>query len=365
MSDAFVPDVGNTKKFTDWYQAHMASMNQATRDRYQPYINKLSSINNSWVGWNDPANQYHNQYNVQKTGMEALLARLGSGPQTSDLQSAQGDVASLYGYSPASWTSIQQGMGDRVNASNVMTNAGNIATDMANSPFGQQQAQAMRIAQRTASEQVGKQLESVFGARGGLAGFQAAYDMTSQMQNTMVAEVAKNSLDMLDRGLAQVNSENQYYQQLVSNGAIQAQDYLKFRWSALQTGYQDYLVAMDQTLKENATAQDDIAKQINAVTAQMAAEMGVDDQIIKDANAWWTLWNDMAITFEEVNGKQKSTQPKNEGGQNLDVNGNPSGYNGRGGETPGGGAPGPGTGAGGNVGAGGDRGGHDVGGMRW
>jgi hypothetical protein len=364
MSDAFVPDVGDTKKFTDWYQAHMASMNQATRDRYQPYIDKLTSVNNSWVGWNDPANQYHNQYNVQKTGMEALLARLGSGPQTSDLQAAGNDVASLYGYSPASWTAIQQGMGDRVNASNVMTNAGNIATDMANSAFGQQQAQAMRVAQRTASEQVGRQLESVFGARGGLAGFQAAYDMTSQMQNTMVAEVAKNSLDMLDRGLAQVNSENQYYQQLVQNGAIQAQDYLKFRWSALQTGYQDYLVAMDQTLKENATAQEDIAKQIDAITAQMAAEMGVDDQIVKDANAWWTLWNDMAITFEEVNGKQQAAAPEPGGhGPGTDQNGS----NGSEGRSPGGGGgqSGPGTGAGGNVGANGDRGGHDVGGMPW
>jgi hypothetical protein len=352
MSDAFVPDLANTKVFSEWYLAHQASMNQASRDKYQGYLTKLSSVNNSWVGWNDPTNQYHNQYNVQKTGMEALLARLGSGPQTSDLQAAGNDVASLYGYSPASWTAIQQGMGDRVNASNVMTNAGNIATDMANSPFGQQQAQAMRIAQRTASEQVGKQLESVFGARGGLAGFQAAYDMTSQMQNTMVAEASKNSLDMLDRGLAQVNSENQYYQQLVQNGAVQAQDYLKFRWSALQTGYQDYLVAMDQTLKENATAQDDIAKQIDAITAQMAAEMGVDDQILKNANAWWLLYQDIASTLEEVLGKgTKSEGPY--GGQNP-ANPDPSSPDYRGGrgdsrpDSPGQGSTGVGFAAKGN-----------------
>jgi hypothetical protein len=308
MSDPWSgADTSSLKNFTDWWGTHSASLTAAQRAKYQPYLNQISSINSGYMGWSDPNNAYRQKYQGYETGMNSLLQRLGAGVQSSDLQSAQGDVASLYGYSPASWTALQQGMGDRLNATNVMTNAGNIATQMQGSEFGQQQAQAMRVAQKQAAEGVGKQLESVFGARGGLAGFQAAYDMTGQMQNAFVQQAAKNSLDMLDRGVAAVNAENQYYEQLINNGAIQAQDYVKFRWDSLQTGYQDYMVAMNQAVSEYNTDQGAITRQAQALSSQLALEMGVDQAILDQANTAYTLYSTQA---QDAQSQKKSNWTK-------------------------------------------------------
>jgi hypothetical protein len=107
---------------------------------------------------------------------------------------------------------------------------------------------------------------------------------------------------MLDRSLSAVNAENGYYQQLVSQGAIQAQDYLKFRWDTMQTGYQDYMVAMDQTLKNAGQLYENDVKsvndQLNIITGVMAQEMGLDAFTVQNAQAWYDFWAGLATDWE-------------------------------------------------------------------
>jgi hypothetical protein len=261
----------------------------------------------TYSSWNAPVwgagNTQYDRYTGYQGDMNSLLSRIKEGPQASDNQAAMDAIAQMYGYSPASWTAMVGGQADRMSASNVMANAGNIAAGMADTPYGQEQAKGMRAAQQEAVAGMQKQLEAIFGDRGSVGGMSAAYEMTNQLQSTFLQAATKNNLEMFDRALSSINSENQYYQGLITNGTIQAQDYLKFRWDALQTGYQDYMMAMDQALKEWTTmeqvsedqwqaAQDNISRQIAAMDGQLALEMGIEQdqlnmirQIAEDAAA--------------------------------------------------------------------------------
>ena len=327
MSDPMgAPNFGGLASFTAWWKENAGGL-ASTQGTY--YKNKYLDPISQMLGWNASTGQWTNpndwssfwgssqdpnswagRYSGQQAGLDALLARIGAGPQTSDMQDAAGMIAQSYGYSPASWAALQSGMGDRLNASNVMGTAANTALGLQGSPFGQAQQQAMDIAMRQAEAAVGKQLESIFGARGGLAGFQAAYDMTSQLQNSYLQQQSQYNLALLDRSLAAVNAENQYYQELVNKGAIQAQDYLRFRWDALQTGYQDYAVAMDQTLRNAqslyGTEQQSLMDYINSVTAAMAQEMGLSDWNLQNIQGWYDFWSLLMTDYDAAAGGTSS-----------------------------------------------------------
>jgi hypothetical protein len=320
---AYVPGSGGSNNpgpidsFTKWWATHQASLTSATKDKYASYLQQTRARAAGLPSmvdptWGDTWSNYSDRYNNQQTGMDALLGRIASGPQASDYADAQNQIASLYGYSPASYSALVAGMGDRLNATNVMTNAGNIAVGMQNSEFGQQQTQAMRIAEKQASDDVGKQLESIFGARGGLAGFQAAYDMTSQLQSSFAQQASKNSLDMFDRAVSAVNSENDYYKQLIDNGAIQSEDYVKFRFSQLQQGYQDYATSMAQTMSQ---AQGDYQNNVDTynrigdeITKALNSEMGVDKYIQDAMKNQYDYYSQMAQDTEAANLDSKGGQ---------------------------------------------------------
>lgn len=284
-----MPAFSSAASASTWFGENQASMGAAWSGyRTEHYIDPMDKLRSQWPTYSPQAWQgspWQTQYEGYKTGMDSLLARIGAGPQASDNAEAMAAIAQMYGYSPASWTAMQSGMADRLNASNVMASAANLVTDMQNSPFGQEQAKAMRVSQRNATEAVGQQLEAIFGERGGLGGFQAAYDLTSQLQSQFLQQQSQNSLAMFDRALSAVNAENGYYQDLINRGVVQGQDYLKFRWDSLQTAYQDYATSMDQMLRdwqtqESVTAEQfqtasaNIQAQIDSLTSQMAAEMG-------------------------------------------------------------------------------------------
>jgi hypothetical protein len=333
---AEVPNFSGLSSFTDWWSQNSNKLTKERQDYYtNQYINPLKNLigwdpntgnwdQSKWptynpIQWGDPSdpNSYAGKYAGYQQGMSGLLARLGAGPQSSDMAEANQMVGYSYGMSPASWTALQQGMGDRLNASNVMGRAASMSLALQESDFGKQQAAADAVAMRQAEEAVGKQLEAIFGERGGLAGFQAAYDMTSKLQSSFLQQKSQENLALLDRSLAAVNAENGYYQQLIQNGSIQAQDYLKFRWSTLQTGYQDYLVAMDQTMKE-WTTQEQVAEdqyntaaqvikdQVNAITAALSAEMGVDQQTIDYMKSLYDLNAQQAADKDAANNPELS-----------------------------------------------------------
>jgi hypothetical protein len=334
MSD-WQPDLSSLTGFTNWYNTHQASLTAAQRAKYDPYLKQLQGVigynasTGSWdaskwptynpVSWE--GSQYQQDYNTYKGGMQGLLDRIGQGPGSTQDADIQAQVAGGYGMSGASWSALQDSIPSLLNASNAMARAGDIATGMQDSPFGQQQQQAMRVAERQATEQVGKQLEAIFGERGGLAGFQAAYDMTGQIQSAFMQQAAQNSLAMFDRAIQAVNAENGYYQDLVKQGAIQASDYLKFRWDALQTGYQDYAVAMDQAMQNWATqesvneqqyqaAASVLQKQIDAITGALAAEMGIDTTIMNNMATQYDIYQSQAINQQAVTdeGNKASSQ---------------------------------------------------------
>jgi len=319
-----VPNWGGLASFTEWWKSNAAGLASQQgayyKTKYIDPLNKLLGYNEgtgqwgtspwSKYGWGDTTdpNSYASKYAGYQSGMDALLARLGAGPQASDMQDAAAQVAQSYGYSPASWAIIQQNMEARLNASNVMGTASDLALAQQQSPFGQEQARANEVALRQAEAAVGKQLEAIFGERGGLAGFQAAYDLTSQLQNTYLQQVTQQNLAMLDRSMAAVNGENQYYQELVNKGAIQAQDYLRFRWDAFQTSYADYAMSMDQVLKQyttvNATESENLKNQINSITNAMAQEMGLSDWTLQNVQGWYNFWSQLMQDYDAAAGTQ-------------------------------------------------------------
>jgi hypothetical protein len=305
---SFTPDTSSPEAFAKWWAANSGKMSAAWRAKYQPYVDQLNAELAKWpsyapVKWE--GSDYQNRYNTQQGGMDALLARIGAGPTASDTQGAMDQTAQMYGYSPASWTALQEMYkkgGISTDPTMVTEAARNIAANLANDPFGQEQQKAMRVAQQAAVQGVGKQLESIFGDRGSVGGFASAYEMTLQLQSSFLQQGAQNAQNDLDRATTAVNAENGYYQDLISKGAIQAQDYLKFRWDTLQQGYQDYILAMDQTMKEWTTTEQVSQEQYNTeasriqgimdgITKALAAEMGVDEAVFARLKDQYDLAN--------------------------------------------------------------------------
>jgi hypothetical protein len=307
-------NVGPIDSFTKWWATHQASLTSATKDKYASYLQQTRSRAAGLPSmgiptWGDTWSNYSDRYNNQQTGMDALLAQISSGPISSSSTEAQNYVAGLYGMSPASWSAVQNGV---LGADESQQKALQLTQDLQNSSFGQQQTQAMRIAERQATESVGKQLESIFGERGGLAGFQAAYDLTGQLVGTYAQQASKNSLDMFDRASAEVNAQNQYYQQLIENGAIKGEDYVKFRFDQLQQGYQDYATSMAQTMSQ---AQGEYQNNVDTynrigdeITKALNSEMGVDKYVQDAMKNQYDYYSQMAQDTEAANMDSKGGQ---------------------------------------------------------
>lgn len=304
--------------FEDWWGKNSGGIGAAWEAKQQKYLRSRDALReqlpaSTWAG-----SKWETRYNDQRQGLDALLARLQAGPTAQDTTDAMGQVAAMYGYSPASFTGIQQALPDMMNASNVMTNAADITGELANTAFGQEQAKAMRVAQRQATEAVGKKLEGIFAGGGGLQGFQAAYDLTAQLSNQAIQQQSQYNLAMFDRALSQINAENGYYKDLVDRGAIAGQDYLKFRWDQMQTAYQDMMVAMDQTVRNwtDITEEDTriIQNQINALTEQMVADLGGYSNVQEYLTS---LYNQLSQPLIDADAARRDEEERNTLGYKL------------------------------------------------
>jgi hypothetical protein len=111
--------------------------------------------------------------------------------------------------------------------------------------------------------------------------------------------------------VAAVNANNQYFQQLIQQGAISGKEYLQFRFDQLQTGYQNYMMSMSQTMQEWQTLESvdenqfrqvsaNIQSQIDSMTDQMLSEMGGYQNQEEYLAAIKSLWGQDAIDYDEA-----------------------------------------------------------------
>jgi hypothetical protein len=167
---------------------------------------------------------------------------------------------------------------------------------------------------RQAEEAIGRQLESVFGERGGMGGFQAAYELTSQLQSSFLQQKTQQNLGIFNQAVSAVNANNQYFQQLIQQGAISGKEYLQFRFDQLQTSYQNYIVSMAQTMQEWQTLEqvnenqfrqisENIQSQIDSMTAQMVSEMGGFATENEYLDSMYAQWSAEAIDVDAANTK--------------------------------------------------------------
>jgi hypothetical protein len=228
-------------------------------------------------------------------------------------------VAGLYGMTPEQWSQIQgqnaQRMSDPNLAAQTDASAANAyLTTLANSSFMQEQDKSNRVAMRQAEEAIGRQLESVFGERGGMGGFQAAYELTSQLQSSFLQQKTQQNLGIFNQAVSAVNANNQYFQQLIQQGAISGKEYLQFRFDQLQTSYQNYIVSMAQTMQEWQTLEqvnenqfrqisENIQSQIDSMTAQMVSEMGGFATENEYLDSMYAQWSAEAIDVDAANTK--------------------------------------------------------------
>jgi len=261
---------------------------------------------------------WQTRYNQQQGGMDDLAAQIrGWNPNSSaNMAGANEYAAGLYGMTPEQWSAMQaqnaQRMSDPNFAAQTDASAANAYLEtLANSSFMQEQDKSMRVAMRQAEEQIGKQLESIFGERGGLGGFQAAYEMTSQLQSSYLQQKTQQNLGVFNQAVSAVNANNQYFQQLIQQGAISGRDYLQFRFDQLQTGYQNYLMSMSQTMQEWQTLEQvdesqfrqvsaNIESQINQLTDQMVREMGGYSSPDEYLDAMYARWEADAINESAI-----------------------------------------------------------------
>jgi hypothetical protein len=319
------PSGQNAEEFTAWWNANKDKVAAAYRTRADPWRasvtglrEKLKTTQDSWQPMKWEGSQWQTRQNQQRGGMDALAAQIsGWDPNSSaNMAGANEYTAGLYGMTPEQWSAIQaqnaQRMSDPNFAAQTDASAANAYLEtLANSSFMQEQDKAMRVAMRQAEEQIGQQLESVFGERGGMGGFQAAYEMTSQLQSSYLQQKTQQNLGVFNQAVSAVNANNQYFQQLIQQGAISGKDYLQFRFDQLQTGYQNYIVSMDQTMREWQTIEQvdraqlqqvtsNIESQIDQMTQAMIDEMGGYASEDAYLDAMFTRWSQEAINTTET-----------------------------------------------------------------
>jgi hypothetical protein len=237
--------------------------------------------------------------------MNELAARIKAGATPEDEQAAQEYAARVYGMDPEAWKSLLASWAARFTDPNAAaaTDAEAAAKYMetiAGSDFAREQAKADRVMLAQMQEQMGKQLESIFGERGGMGGFQAAYELTTQLENTWLQQQTQEHLSMFNQAVSAVNANNGYYRDLINQGTITAQEYLKLRFAQLQDSFENYVTMMDQTkkdfelqqtLSENERKRIDanFASQIEEMEKQLALEMG-GQETVEYLKSLYDLW---------------------------------------------------------------------------
>jgi hypothetical protein len=172
----------------------------------------------------------------------------------------------------------------------------------------------MRVALRQTEENAAKQVESIFAGNGGLQGFQALSDSTSRIQNAVVKQQADFATEILDRAFSSVNAENDYFKELIQNGAVSANDYVKFRWDSLQQGYQNYATAMAQTMSsaeaDYENTKDTWKEMSDAAERILLQNQGIEDRVTKYVNDKYDLYEKMAVNTEAANTDSKGGQKR-------------------------------------------------------
>jgi hypothetical protein len=318
------PPVGmNVEEYQTWLNANKDKIRQSVYDKYGEWTTKigglrtqLASQQNAWQPIKWEGSEWENRYNQQQGGMDALAQQIQNYGGSADMAAANNMVAQSYGMTPEQYAAIQAENTKRMSDQNYAAQSDASAATayletIANSAFAQEQAKTDRVAMRQAEEQIGKQLESIFGERGGMGGFQAAYELTSQLQSSYLQQQTQEHLSMFNQAVSAVNANNQYFQQLIQQGAISSKDYLQFRFSQLETGFQNYVTSMDQTMQEWQTIEQvdenqfklisaNIQSQIDNMTQTMIDEMGGYEQPDAYLAALYADWEQDAMVTSEV-----------------------------------------------------------------
>ena len=313
----------NAEEYQTWLNANKEKIRQSVYDKYGEWTtkigglrNQLASQQNAWNPMRWEGSQWQTRYQGQQTGMDDLAAQIRNYGWDSTDPEVGKYVAGLYGMTPEQWSQIQgqnaQRMADPNFAAQTDASAANAyLTTLASSSFMQEQDKANRVAMRQAEEAIGKQLESVFGERGGMGGFQAAYELTSQLQSSFLQQRTQQNLGIFNQAVSAVNANNQYFQNLIQQGAISGKEYLQFRFDQLQTGYQNYMMSMAQTMQEWQTVEQvdraqftqisaNIQSQIDQMTQTMIDEMGGYERPDEYLAALYDEWEQDAINTSEV-----------------------------------------------------------------
>ena len=287
--------------FTEWWNS--AEGSAKARNAWNQYFGpqqdaakakraSYSSWQDSWTSMKWAGSPWEARSNQQQAGMDELANQLrGWNPKSSsNMSDANAYAAGIAGMTPEEYNTLLDNWNKRFTDPNYAAeqdalSATKYGETIANSEFAKEQEQANRVALRQMEDKMGKQLEAIFGERGGLGGFQAAYELTSQLQNSWLQNQTQQHLAIFNQAVAAVNANNGYYSDMITRGEMSAKDYLTFRYSQLQDGFQNYVTMMAQTradfelqyqISEDERIRIDanFASQIEQMENQMYLEMG-------------------------------------------------------------------------------------------
>lgn len=317
-------DIKTLSSFTLWFNTDpggAAAIRTQWGQKFDPMEAAIGEKRKAYAGWQESwkpiqwaGSPWESRYNEQQAGMDVLSKRIAAGTTAEDTQAAQDYAANLYGMTPDAWQTLLNNWTDRLQNPEGAAAADALAASkymetISGTPFAQEQAKADRVMLAQMQEQMGKQLESIFGERGGMGGFQAAYELTAQLNNTFLTAKTQEHLSMFNQAVTSVNANNGYYKDLISQGAISASDYLQFRFSQLQQGFQNYVTAMQETRSqfdqkvqlnemERKRVDDNFASQIDQMEKQMAMEMGGYANIQEYIDALYAQWGQGWVDIE-------------------------------------------------------------------
>jgi hypothetical protein len=216
---------GNIRSSWAAYFGQKESDLDAKRKAYGNWQNTWSPM--KWEG-----SQWATRSAGQQAGMDELAAQMrGWNPKSAENMAAGNDYAAgLAGMTSEQYSALLANWAKRFEDPNYAVDQDALSAikyqeTIANSDFAKEQDQANRIALRQMEEQMGKQLESIFGERGGMGGFQAAYELTAQLENTWLQNQAQQHAAVFTQAVAAVNANNGYFSEMITQGKIAASDY--------------------------------------------------------------------------------------------------------------------------------------------
>jgi hypothetical protein len=308
--------IKNLKQFTDWWNSPegAAAIRAEWGGKFDPMEAAIGGRRASYSAWQDAwaplkweGSPWAEKSAGYETGMNELAARIKAGVTPEDEQAAQDYAAKTFGMDPEAWKLLVANWAKRFTDPNATAvadaeAAAKYAETVAGSDFGKAQAKADRVMLAQMQDQMGKQLESIFGERGGMGGFSAAYELTLQLEHEFLRTRSQDAGNYFNQGVAAVNANNGYYRDLINQGAMTAQDYLTMRFDLLQESFQNYVTMMDQTkkdfetqytLSENERQRIDanFASQIDQMEKQLLMEMGGYKNVEEYINALYSEWS--------------------------------------------------------------------------